>query len=184
MDSDSGQCLIAVIVMDLEIMEREIARKRAAIIQQKDTVDSPVRSTKYGLFIHICHKRPAPMQVSSLFFRVKQNFRSEFDRLVLFEWNHHLDKQLSVTSLIYPVHTVTLCRLFSCCQSLILASCQSQRMKNDRKRGIDEVDIQFVSPKHQSFEQFNYEKRLNSCASCILLSTFIQLLLNLHTTLS
>ncbi len=29
MDSDSGQCLIAVIVMDLEIMEREIARKRS-----------------------------------------------------------------------------------------------------------------------------------------------------------
>ncbi len=82
-----------------------------------------------------CHKRPDNrIQVSSLYF---QGVTTKFlERVRSTRAGTTLDKQLSVTSLIYPGHTGELCRLFSCCQSLILASCQSQRMKNDRKRGI------------------------------------------------
>lgn len=56
MNSDPLQCLIAVIVMDLKIMDRERARQGAMIIQQQDTVIISVWSAKYGpvhaLFIY------------------------------------------------------------------------------------------------------------------------------------
>lgn len=56
MNSDPLQCLIAVIVMDLKIMDRERARQGAMIIQQQDIVIISVWSAKYGpvhaLFIY------------------------------------------------------------------------------------------------------------------------------------
>lgn len=56
MNSDPLQCLIAVIVMDLKIMDRERARQGAMIVQQQDTVIISVWSAKYGpvhaLFIY------------------------------------------------------------------------------------------------------------------------------------